>query len=177
MPITLVKFCASGLNETVPRLFLNDRQLISPSRALAFFASVNLPMMKSTEPALASRKPQQPTAHVEAQNLLDKARTRLVIEHTEETKAVVDPSTTKPPRLTARQRAKYSKLEPSCDILTAVAKKCWDNLSSSDQYLLQPERPWEEPFYKQLEEIRLIDARLSQIARCAHAQVDSQARH
>lgn len=88
---------------------------------------------------------------------------------------MVDPSATKTPRLTARQRAKYPKLTATDDILAIVAANRWASLTSSDQYLLQPDRP-EEPFYAQLEEIRRIQAQFNLLARCSHAQVDSQAR-
>lgn len=111
-----------------------------------------------------------------AQKNLEQARAKLKLEHAEAARAVVDPSGTKPPRLTARQRAKYPKLTATDDILTAIAADRWASLTSSDQYLLQPDRPFEEPFYAQLEEIRNIHAQFSLLARCSNAQVDSQAR-
>ena len=129
-------------------------------------------------PGLASASSQSQPPQVTktpAQKKLDQARARLKLEHAEATRAVVDPSGAKPPRLTARQRAKYPKLTATDDILTAIAADRWASLTSSDQYLLQPDRP-EEPFYAQLEEIRRIHAQFSLIARCSNAQVDSQAR-
>lgn len=115
-------------------------------------------------------------AQTGAQKKLDEARTKLKLEHTEAARAVVDPSAEKPPRLTARQRAKYAKLTATDDILAAAAANRWASLTSSDQYLMQPDRPSEEPFYAQLEEIRRIHDQFSLLARCSHAQVDSQAR-
>ncbi|CAD6580698.1 MAG: hypothetical protein ASARMPREDX12_000239 [Alectoria sarmentosa] len=110
-------------------------------------------------PGLASASSQSQPPQVTktpAQKKLDQARARLKLEHAEATRAVVDPSGAKPPRLTARQRAKYPKLTATDDILTAIAADRWASLTSSDQYLLQPDRP-EEPFYAQLEEIRRWD--------------------
>ena len=114
-------------------------------------------------------------AQLAGQKLLDEARTKLKLEHAEATRAVVDPSATKPQRLTARRRAEYPKLTATDNILTAVAADRWAILTSSDQYLLKPDRLLEEPFYAQLEEIRRIHAQFSLLARCSHAQVDSQA--
>lgn len=112
----------------------------------------------------------------EAQKELAEARSKLKLEHPEATKAVVDPSVGKPQRLTARQRAKYPKLTATDDILTAVANEHWATLTSSEQYLLRPINPSEEPFYAQLEEIRRVQAQFTLLARCFHAEVDSQAR-
>ena len=117
-----------------------------------------------------------PVPQTAAQKKLEEARAKLKLEHTEAARAVVDPSSTKPARLTARQRAKYPKLIATDDILATVAANQWASLTSSDQYLLQPDRPWEEPFYAQLEEIRRIQAQFDLLARCSHAQVNSQAR-
>ena len=126
--------------------------------------------------ALASSQPVQQLELTPAQQKLEEARKKLRLEHTEATKSVVDPSATKFPRLTARQRAKYPKLTLTKDILTAVAESPWARLSSSEQYLSQVDRHSVEPFYAQLEEIRLIQAQFSLLARCSHAQVDPQAR-
>lgn len=98
----------------------------------------------------------------DSQKTLREARIKLKLEHAEDTKSVVDPSETKPPRLTARQRAKYPKLIATEDPVTAVAKDTpWTRLSSSEQYLLQPDHPSVEPFYAQLEEIRRVQAQFS----------------
>ena len=125
-------------------------------------------------PGLASASSSQ--SKTPAQKKLDQARAKLKLEHAEAARAVVDPSAAKPPRLTARQRAKYPKLTATDDILTAIAADRWASLTSSDQYLLQPDRPSEEPFYAQLEEIRRIHTQFSLLTRCSNAQVDSQAR-
>lgn len=126
--------------------------------------------------ALAPSQPVQQSTGNPAQKRLEEARNKLKLEYTEVTKSVVDPSESEPPRLTARQRAKYSKLTPAEDILTAVASNPWARLTLSEQYLSQPDRPSVEPFYAQLEEIRRIQAQFSLLARSSHAQVDSQAR-
>lgn len=137
---------------------------------------------KLTRLAFASSQPSQAqpdtktTSQLEAQTSLSEARTKLKLEHAEETKAVVDPGATKPPRLTARQRAKYPKLTPAEDIISAVAPRRWAYAASSEQYLRYSEHPSVEPFYAQLEEIRRIKAQFSLLARCSHAQVDPQAR-
>lgn len=107
---------------------------------------------------------------------LREARRQLIVEEPEATKAVVDPSETKPQRLTARQRAKHPKLVATEDILTIVVKSPWERLSSSEKYLLQPDHPSVEPFYAQLEEIRRIKAQFSLQASSSNAQVDPQAR-
>lgn len=112
----------------------------------------------------------------ESQIKLREARRQLKIQEPEATKAVVDPSETKPPRLTARQRAKHPKLVATEDILTIVVKSPWERLSSSEQYLLKPDHPSVEPFYAQLEEIRRIQAQFSLLASSSNAQVDPQAR-
>lgn len=126
-------------------------------------------------PTSSHQQSTNPAAPTAAQKKLGEARTKLKLEHSEAARSVVDPSATKTPRLTARQRAKYPKLTATDDILAIVAANRWASLTSSDQYLLQPDRP-EEPFYAQLEEIRRIQAQFNLLARCSHAQVDSQAR-
>ena len=119
----------------------------------------------------------QTKEQLDSQIKLREARKQLKIEEPEATKAVVDPSPeTKPPRLTARQRAKHPKLVAAEDILTVVVKSPWERLSSSEQYLLQPDHPSVEPFYAQLEEIRRIQAQFSLLASSSNAQVDPQAR-
>ena len=124
-------------------------------------------------------KPQNPstelpvpktTPRTASQKVLEEARAKLILEHSEAARTVVDPSAIKPPRLTGRQRAKYAKLTPADDILTTIAEERWASLTSSEQYLLQPELPSAEPFYAQLEEIRRIQAQFSLLARCANAQ-------
>ena len=136
------------------------------------------PAHTNTElPTRASSHPQpQQTTKTPSQVLLQEARAKLKLEHSEETRAVIDPSEPKPPRLTARQRAKYPKLTPAEDILTTVRESRWASLSSSEQYLRQPYRFFVEPFYTQLEEIDRVRAQFNLLARCSHAQVDSQAR-
>ena len=110
------------------------------------------------------------------QNLLSEARKRLKAEHTEATQSVQDPSAEKAPRLTGRQRAKYPKFIATDDILTAVAKDPFAKLTSSQQYLLQPDPPGIEPFYAQLEEINRIHAQFKQLAQRSHAEINPQAR-
>ena len=120
--------------------------------------------------------------HLGAQNLLSEARRKLKLEHTEATRSVVDPTAEKPPRLTARQRARYPKLTPTYDILSEIpkhdtlTKDAFKSLTSSQQYLLQLDPPSVEPFYAQLEEIDRIRAQFKLLARKSHAQVNSQAR-
>lgn len=116
------------------------------------------------------------TSQLAAKTSLSEARSKLKLEHAEEAKGVVDPEATKPPRLTARQRAKYAKLTPAEDILTAISAHRWVYATTSEAYLRYPEYPLEEPFYPQLEEIRRIEAQFSLLARCSHAQVNPQAR-
>ena len=110
------------------------------------------------------------------QNLLSEARKKLKSEHAEATRAVVDPSAEKPPRLTGRQRAKHLKLLPTDDILATVAKTPFEKLTSSQQYLLKPSSFIVEPFYAQLEEIRRVEAQSKLLARFSHAKVNPQAR-
>lgn len=110
------------------------------------------------------------------QNILSEARKKLKSEHAEATRAVVDPSAEKPPRLTGRQRAKHLKLTPTDDILATVAKTPFEKLTSSQQYLLKPSSFIVEPFYAQLEEIRRIEAQFRLQARSSHAKVNPQAR-
>ena len=139
--------------------------------------------MNSTElPALADSQPQHDSKtqdQLAAQQKLIEARDKLKLEHTEAAKTVVDPSVEKPPRLTARQRAKYPKLEAADDILAAtiaVATDPWLRLSSSEQYMLQPDPPSVEPFYAQLEEIRNVKAQFERLNHLQHAQINSPAR-
>ena len=118
----------------------------------------------------------QKKEQLESQIKLREARRQLKIEEPEATRAVVDPSETKPPRLTARQRAKHPKLVATEDILNVDVESPWARLSSSEQYLLQADHPSVEPFYAQLEEIRRIQAQFSLLASSSNAQVDPQAR-
>lgn len=111
---------------------------------------------------------------INAQNRLSAARRKLVSKHTEATRAVVDPSAGKPPLLTGPQRAKYPKLTVTDNILTA--KEPCPNLTSPQQHLLRTNLVLIEPFYAQLEEVRLIQAQFSLLARSTHAQVHPQAR-
>ncbi len=138
--------------------------------------------MNSTDlPALADSQPQQDSKiqdQLAAQQKLIEAREKLKVEHTEAAKTVVDPPAEKP-RLTARQRAKYPKLTPAEDILAAivtVATDPWARLSTSEQYMLQPDPPSVEPFYAQLEKIRNIKAQFEQLSRLQDAQINPPAR-
>ena len=136
----------------------------------------------SMEPQPQQNKSNETLKDPEAQNLLSEARKKLKLEHTTARRSVVDPTVEKPPRLTARQRAKYPKLTPTYDILSEIhsqeilTKDPFDNLTSSQQYLLQPDPPSVEPFHAQLEEIDRILAQFKLLARTSHAQVDSQTR-
>ena len=150
--------------------------LASPSSCTSFARHSMEPQPQQTNKTSETQKDSG------AQNLLSEARRKLKLEHTAATRSVVDPPKEKPPRLTARQRAKYPKLTPTYDILTEAPKhdiltqdpfKC---LTSSQQYLLQPDPPSVEPFYAQLEEIDRIRAQFRLQTRASHAQVDSQAR-
>lgn len=129
--------------------------------------------MESLSSQLQSNK--TPFEHTKWQVTLAEARTRLKAKHPEEARAVVDPSTGKPPRLTGRQRAKYAKLTPTDDILILPISPS-TKLTASEQYVQQPDPPSAEPFYAQFEEIDRIKAQFSLLARCSHAEVDSQAR-
>lgn len=116
----------------------------------------------------------QTSIKINAQNRLSAARKKLVSKHTEATRAVVDPSAGKAPLLTGQQRAKYLELTATDDIL--IAKEPCPNLTSLQQHLLRTNCVSIEPFYAQLEEIRLIHAQFSLLARSTHAQVHPQAR-
>ena len=138
--------------------------------------STRLPGLALSQLQHSSNTPEQIAA---AQQKLVEARQKLKLDHTEAAKAVVDPSATRPPLLTARQRAKYPKLTPANDILTLVtpvATDPWARLSSSEQYLLQPGPPSVEPFYAQLEEIRRVQAQFHLLASLSNAQINPQAR-
>ncbi len=119
-----------------------------------------------------------------SQNLLSEARRKLKLQHTEATQSVVDPSGGKPPRLTGRQRAKYPKLTATYDILqnpprhhrADTTKDVFASLTSSEQYLLQPDPPGVEPFYAQLEEVDRILAQFGLQTHSSHAQVNPQTR-
>lgn len=111
--------------------------------------------------------------NIKAQHQLSEARKKLKAEHPEATQAVVDPSTSKPPRLTGQQRAKYPKLTKSEDILTAVEPA--PEATSTQEQLLRTNPIIIEPFYAQLEEIRRVQAQLSEVGRPSYAQVHTQA--
>ena len=127
-----------------------------------------------------NNKPDETPKDLGAQNLLSEARNKLKLEHTKARRSVIDPTVEKPPRLTARQRAKYPKLTPTYDILSEIhkhdilTKDPFNSLTSSQQYLLQPDPPSVEPFHAQLEEIDRILAQYKLLARNSHAQIDSQ---
>ena len=121
--------------------------------------------------APASSQPDQITTTPQ-QKVLQEARAKLKLEHAKKTQAVVDPSEETSPRVTGRQEAKAPKLHPAADIPTASTKTPWAKLSSSEQYLRQPEHPSVVPFYSQFEEVDRVRALLGQKP---HAQVDSQA--
>lgn len=139
--------------------------------------------MNSTElPAQADSQPQHDSKiqdQLAAQQKLIEAREKLKLQHTEAAKTVVDPPAENPPRLTARQRAKHPKLTAAEDILATiipVATDPWARLSSSEQYMLQPDPPSVEPFYAQLEEIRNIKAQFERLSRLQDAQINPPAR-
>lgn len=112
--------------------------------------------------------------NINAQQQLSEARKRLKSEHPEATKAVVDPSAEKSPRLTGRQRAKYPKLTAGEDLLSAVEPA--PKATSSQEHSLRTNPIIVEPFYAQLEEIRRVQAQLSKVGRPSYAQVHLQAR-
>ena len=111
--------------------------------------------------------------NIKAQEQLSEARRKLKSKHPEATKAVVDPSSDKHPRLTGRQRAKYPKLTASEDILTAVEPV--PKATSIQEHSLRTNPIIIEPFYAQLDEIRRVQAQLSKVGGPSYAQVHTQA--